>query len=255
MNAPAICARCHKTTYVMPLHGEKGGPLVCPICSGAWHAEQRDKRKRDRLFFGSLLGRAHAEPTELTLELLDATITLTHPDRHPPERAELAHSVTAALLALRPHTLPAPPVTPTSPSPGATATKPSPSPTVTVDRSCDVATTAKPSRPAYPCEDCRDTVPRYYCTGCRARWEELRSQERERENAARRACRARRRRRRPLVSCTTCGEKFRPTRSDAKHCGQACRQKAHRGRHRAGRERGQGSGYPSMLGDAPRRPE
>ena len=28
------CTNCGKHTYVMPLHGEKGGPLFCPFCGG-----------------------------------------------------------------------------------------------------------------------------------------------------------------------------------------------------------------------------
>lgn len=44
---------------------------------------------------------------ELTSELLEAAVTLTHPDRHAPERAGKAGRVTAGLLALRPYVRPA----------------------------------------------------------------------------------------------------------------------------------------------------
>jgi hypothetical protein len=40
---------------------------------------------------------------ELSPDLLEDTIALCHPDRHPIERAERAGRVTAQLLALRPH--------------------------------------------------------------------------------------------------------------------------------------------------------
>ena len=40
------CVKCGDGSYVMPLHGEKGGPLFCPLCAGAWHAQQKAERKR-----------------------------------------------------------------------------------------------------------------------------------------------------------------------------------------------------------------
>ncbi len=36
------CSRCGEHTYVTPLHGDKGGPLFCPLCAGAWHASTTD---------------------------------------------------------------------------------------------------------------------------------------------------------------------------------------------------------------------
>jgi hypothetical protein len=44
------------------------------------------KRFMDMAFRGT----AYAGPHELTLELLEEAVRLTHPDRHPPERAEQA---------------------------------------------------------------------------------------------------------------------------------------------------------------------
>ena len=41
-----------------------------------------------------------AAPTPLDPRLLRDAISLTHPDRHPPERAKTANAVTAALLEL-----------------------------------------------------------------------------------------------------------------------------------------------------------
>jgi hypothetical protein len=49
---------------------------------------------------------AMSAATEMSLELLETTITLCHPDRHPVERADKAGRVTAELLALRPHVKP-----------------------------------------------------------------------------------------------------------------------------------------------------
>ena len=59
---------------------------------------------------GYLVGIASTknEVIELTSEVLADTLKLTHPDHHPPERQELAHRVTQALLALQPFVFPAP---------------------------------------------------------------------------------------------------------------------------------------------------
>jgi hypothetical protein len=43
------CAKCGKHGYLMHLHGEKGGPLFCPLCAGAWNAEHSRRRKFARI--------------------------------------------------------------------------------------------------------------------------------------------------------------------------------------------------------------
>ena len=48
------------------------------------------------------------EAVDLTSELLADALRLTHPDRHPPERRELAERVTKGLLQLQPFVFPAP---------------------------------------------------------------------------------------------------------------------------------------------------
>jgi hypothetical protein len=108
---------------VIPLHGEQGGPLVCYICAGKWHAEHGRCRRAgrvviraiqaneeaggkwadvDKLKISALHGFGSApwnmldplgfmadaidskgEITDLTTELLDDAIRLTHPDCHP----------------------------------------------------------------------------------------------------------------------------------------------------------------------------
>ena len=143
----AACTKCGQVTYVMPLHDERGGPLFCFMCAGAWHAEHAPKRRARRVLIkamkayeaagGSVFdkdfdelklavsGFVHVRVaddvgndfSDLTTELLDATIALTHPDRHPLERKAEATRVTQELQALRPFVFPAPePEPPAKPS-------------------------------------------------------------------------------------------------------------------------------------------
>ncbi len=139
----ANCTKCGEHTYVGPLHGEKGGPPFCPICAGYWHAEHTRRRKWGRIIIKAMkfyereggrwddfdklklaasgiledwgidpLGYGTdtigTEVGDITSELLADTIQLTHPDKHPVERRELAKRVTQELLALKPFVFPAP---------------------------------------------------------------------------------------------------------------------------------------------------
>ena len=63
----------------------------------------------------------------------------------------------------------------------------------------------KPLRPTYPCEDCANLVPYYYCDACRATWDDRQRAERERINAKQRERRARRREMKRPALCATCG--------------------------------------------------
>ena len=40
------CTKCDEHGYVMPLHGERGGPPFCFMCAGAWHAEHAPRGER-----------------------------------------------------------------------------------------------------------------------------------------------------------------------------------------------------------------
>jgi hypothetical protein len=118
--------------------------LLCPICAGKWQAEHGRRRRAGRIVIraltafeeaggnpadmeklritalgkdlfeidplGYLAGVANTadEVIELTSELLDDAIRLSHPDCHPPERQDLARCTTQKLLALKPFTFPAP---------------------------------------------------------------------------------------------------------------------------------------------------
>jgi hypothetical protein len=250
----AYCATCKRHDYVVPLHGERGGPLCCLLCAGKWNAEHVRRRRAGRVVIKALKGYFAAggklcgadldklklaaagmsivddkfldaagadDFSDLTSELLDATIALTHPDKHPPERKDEANRVTQELLALRPFVFPA--VKPEPPKPKNDVCSKS--------RNDDFK---QPSRPAYPCDDCRDTVPSFYCDACKAQFEKEKEKKREREDRKRLEKNARQRKRykeyrqiRKSEICGSCEKKFEPKRSDAKYCSAACRQRAY----------------------------
>lgn len=244
-----ICRNCLKETLVGPLHGDKGGPIFCIACGTDWHAKYNRRRKIGRIIIKAMKAYTEAggNPDEfkimqlaaygvgfgcweadtigrdigdITTELLEATIRLTHPDRHPPEREDDARRVTQELLALKPYTFPAPKPKPVAPYVQERKIKPF------------TETFKKPSRPSYPCELCADTVPFNYCNACRARWVEIQQQKREAIRAKRRLQYARRKARVWVENhhCQFCGKEFNDKRKDAKFCSSACRQRAHRGR-------------------------
>ena len=43
------CDGCGKPAWLIPLHGDKGGPLRCFLCAGAWHAKYTRRRKWGRV--------------------------------------------------------------------------------------------------------------------------------------------------------------------------------------------------------------
>jgi hypothetical protein len=214
------CHRCLHDTIVFPLHGvEKGGPLVCVQC--AINIESNPERRRLLEAFGLRSSARPAESTEMSLELLKDVMALTHPDRHPPERADLAKRVTAQLTALKLYLRPAP--------------KPPEPPAHVTDKTPSVVEQLR-SRlmPSFPCVACLGYQPFYYCTACKAEWDKRKEAEREQAREKRREQYARRKRRRALCkapsTCPACGEQFRPPRKDARYCSPACRQRAHRAR-------------------------
>jgi hypothetical protein len=165
-------------------------------------------------------GAAVADFKDLTTELLTAVIALTHPDRHPPERKAEALRVTQELTALKPFVFP----------------EPEPSKPNDTYSNQTVIDLDKPS-PPYPCEDCCDADPNFYCDQCKAKWDkeeagrrEQREQKRKNKNARQRerysALKKRRVRAKPTV-CASCNETFKPKRADAKFCSAACRQRAY----------------------------
>jgi hypothetical protein len=167
------CTSCSSKFFVGPLHGAKGGPWMCAKCRVEWDARDRRDRKGKPDYIRAVHGDDgdYASVDDnykfLTLELLEDAIALTHPDRHPAERQELARRVTTELLALKPYTLPKPPPS----KPPAPVTAPA------------IQEPDKLLRISFPCKQCYATVPLYYCDKCRAEWEKREHDEAERERA------------------------------------------------------------------------
>jgi hypothetical protein len=254
------CAKCGKNEYLMPLHGERGGPGVCITCLGAWHAEHGRKRNRGRIvlraikgfydaggkredllkldyvaigmglgFFdrdydplGFLAGIAKVaddEEVELTSELLNDTLSLVHPDKHPPERKEQARRVTAQLLALKPFVFPArkpKPIAPHLPRTGSAK--------------YGTQDLKEPVRQTYPCADCKSTIPYYYCDSCKTEHERRAKEKNDQLNAKQREWYQRRKERsmRLLKTCPSCGGSLNGKRKDARFCSDRCKQKERR---------------------------
>jgi hypothetical protein len=215
------CAICGEHDVLTPLHGDHGGPVCCLLCRGKWHAEHGRRRKLGRIVIraikafidgggryedldklkiaaigsdwfdldplGYLAGAsktAKNEIIELTSELLGDAIKITHPDCHPPERQELAHRVTQGLLALVPFTFAAPKPKPPSPLDHRSPSGPSES------------ITAIKHDVTFPCPECADTVPYYYCNACKSEYDKREHEKDERERAKHRKWYAERKARR-----------------------------------------------------------
>jgi hypothetical protein len=249
------CSICHEhNEFLMPLHGEQGGPSCCLLCRGKWHAEHGKRRRLGRVVIrammafiegggsicdldklkvtaithdvfevdalGYMAGAAKIkdEVIELTSELLADTLKLVHPDMHPLERRDSANRVTQGLLTIKPFVFPAPTPKPTE--------KPKSTPSaVTPKRHGSRDPAKEPLR--YPCPECADTTPFFYCDACKAENNRRDQAERDHRAKLRRQSRARHKAARS-AKCVVCGERFSGKRRDARFCSGACRQRAHR---------------------------
>jgi hypothetical protein len=189
----------------------------------------------DPLGYMDGIARMDGADVDLTSELLAQVLQLTHPDHHPPERQELAHRVTQGLLALQPFVFPA-----TKPKPPKPQERDDDDPFRNLRQRSERAVTKGPT---YPCPDCADTIPNYYCDACKAEWRKRHRQEFERRTAKQRASYKRRRNKllakRSPRQCEGCGGEFKASRSDARFCKDICRQKAHRAAVVTGNTNGQ----------------
>jgi hypothetical protein len=94
------CTRCHEPFEpAAPFHR---------LCWRCWRQERDEAATAEAYHNGyndglrdSFSSSLRNSAGQLSTELLRDVVALTHPDRHPPERAEQATRVTAELLALR----------------------------------------------------------------------------------------------------------------------------------------------------------
>jgi hypothetical protein len=257
---PGTCGGCGEATWLLPLHGEKGGPLRCFMCAGQWNAIHGRQRRAARVVINAIrayeaAGGRNASTlvtvasavdfgitlpgyedmagileveTDITTELLDDAIALCHPDKHPAERKEQAQRVTQQLIAIRPFVFPAP--------------KPKEHPKESDPRDGFVSVSAHPTKEPshlFPCSDCADATPYFYCDSCRAEWDKRTEKEAEAERQKRRkqyrARKERLARRRQPITCPGCRGKFKQSRADQRYCSAACKQRHYRRRHQDGR--------------------
>ena len=261
------CEGCKRLALLAPLHGpDKGGPLRCFVCAGAWHAEHGRKRKTGRVVIRAM--KAFLDAGGSWKDLLKLTHTARFGDDtlrcgieafldplgYMAETAKTADEtilLTSELLAdaLR---LVHPDVHPPERSELANrvtqqllalqpfvfpAKKPEPvephEPERNASSKWSPRNLKEPSRPTrYPCAECASTVPHFYCSPCRAEFERRCREERERANAKQRKWYAQRKAWRalaqPSTPCVACGKATKGKRKDARYCSAACRQRAHR---------------------------
>jgi hypothetical protein len=262
------CDGCDRLALLVPLHDpDKGGPLRCYVCAGAWHAEHGRRRKMGRVVIRAMKafmdgGGSWNDIDKLKVTALmdnfafgDAVGEIVDPLGYMAETAKTADEtvlLTSEVLAdairlTHPDAHPPerqelakrvtqqllalqPFVFP--------AEKPKPiapyEPARNGSAVSPTASAAEPLRQRYPCADCASTVPYFYCAPCRAEREKRQQEERERESAKRRKWRANSRANRKarrqwrLRACAACGKEFQGKRKDARYCSDACRQRAHR---------------------------
>jgi len=261
-----VCQGCDAQTFLLPLHGARGGPLRCPLCIGQWHAEHGKRRRHGRIVIRALRAYLDKGGNISDIDTLKQSaicsdflgVDLFRPEVADPlgylaetantkgETIELTSELLADAIKLA-HPDHHPPerqdlarrttqrllalqpfVFP--------APKPEPEPEQPpLRRDAAVKSSSKkdPSRPAaYPCADCRDAVAADYCDACRAEYDKREQQELDRRTAKQRAQYARRRKwvlmKRPPKHCASCGKELKSKRDDARFCSVRCRQRMHR---------------------------
>jgi hypothetical protein len=49
------CGGCGEFSILLPLHGERGGPLRCPLCVGKWNGEHGRRRRLGRIVIRAII--------------------------------------------------------------------------------------------------------------------------------------------------------------------------------------------------------
>jgi hypothetical protein len=268
MSTSGTCEGCGTATFLMPLHGTKGGPLHCPLCIGKWNAEHGRKRRLGRTVVRAMAafmdagGTRHdlvkLQASAIGINLADLFGSQVDPLGYLEGSAQLGGEeieLTSELLADA-IKLAHPDYHPPERQDLARRTtqgllalqpftfpKPKPKPSLGEifrrygsSNSAPKIEGAVTKGPTYPCADCRSTIPKYYCTACRSEWDSQWKKKRESERAKQRNWYAQRKARRYRNKvCEACGATFKVSgglgngkRKDARFCSDACRQKAHR---------------------------
>jgi len=257
--AEGVCGGCGRRTMLAPLHGpEKGGPLRCFVCAGAWHAEHGLKRRTGRVAIralaafmdagGSMDDVGKLKMTALAKDMGFLGEEVLDPLGYMAETVQTAKEtilLTSELLveALR---LTHPDVHPPERRdlanrvtqqllelqpftfPAVVRPPPPPPPPRNASTAGPQAHYQKDVTPRYPCADCASGPPMFYCTACLAEYDRRHRIELDRASAKRRKHRKFKRSIRVQPKPCSCGKRIVGKRKDAKFCSNACRQKAHR---------------------------
>jgi hypothetical protein len=266
MSQHAYCDGCGKHGYLMPLHGDKGGPLRCLLCSGEWHAEHGKRRRLGRIVIraikaymdgggsardihklkdSALFGNNTFSFGDAIGHILDPLGYMADTVDTDGETVELTSELLADTLKLVHPDMQPPereklarrvtqgllalqPFVFPAPNPKPVMPYPPPSPR----RRAPEPETPSSKTVRYPCKECASTTPYFYCDTCKAERVRRRDKEKKSENRRQREWYLRRRNvqryKQPPVTCGGCGKPFKPKRADTKHCSAACRQRAHR---------------------------
>lgn len=74
MGKQGRCGGCGEETWLLPLHGEKGGPLWCFKCAGAWNAIHGRMRKAARVVIQAIRAYLAAGGSFADLDALKAAV-------------------------------------------------------------------------------------------------------------------------------------------------------------------------------------
>ena len=260
------CPGCGERTFLMPLHGNKGGPLRCPLCVGEWNAKHGRRRKTGRVVIRAMMAFFDAGGMSSDIDKLKRSALFANSGFDVADVAELSDPLgymsgiaridgadvellTSELLAdvlrlTHPDHHP-----PEREGLARRVTQqlialqpfvfPAPKPKQPLRneppryefRKVEVRTSKKALLPRFPCPDCASTVPYFYCDACKTEWDGRQRKQREAVNARQRKWYAERKARKARslsLACHECGASLTGKRKDARFCSTVCRQKAHR---------------------------